>query len=151
MFFGGRDTGRPNFRPASGLRALAGAFFARSPRGFRSPLLWASTSARFDGTLASTACRSITLSPSTTPNRNPSLDSNPTIFMTLEAPSCAEWRDYKKRGKARLYVTGLISGSVSDPFGRNLAEIGSRSARPMRTCPSKDAEAEHEHRPETQA
>src|SRR5262245_2806659 len=108
MFFGGRATGRPNFRPWSGLRALAGAFLARSPRGLRSPLLWASTSARFDGTFASTACRSITLSPSTTPRRNPSLVSNPTIFMTLEAPSCAEGRDYKKRAIPRLYASGLI-------------------------------------------
>ncbi len=50
MFFGGRATGRPNFRPFSGLRAPAGARLARSPRAVRSPLLWASTSARFDGT-----------------------------------------------------------------------------------------------------
>src|SRR5262245_10108245 len=104
MFFGGRDTGSPNFKPFIGLRALAGAFLARSPSALRSPLLWASTSARFDGTFASTACRSITLSPSTTPRRNPSLDSNPTIFMALGAPSSAEGRDYKKRGKARPYA-----------------------------------------------
>src|ERR1700741_3099239 len=103
MFFGGRATGRPHFKPFRGLPAPAGALLAIKPRALRSPLLCASTSARFDGTFASTACRSITLSPSTTPKRNPSLDSNPTIFMALGAPSSAEGRDYKKGGKARLY------------------------------------------------
>src|SRR5262249_33957979 len=60
-----------------------GAFLARSASGLRSPWVCASTSARFTGSFASTACRSITLSPSTTPRRSPSLVSKPMIFMML--------------------------------------------------------------------
>src|SRR6185503_10580433 len=41
------------------------------------------TSARSPGTFASTACRSTTLSPSTTPSRTLLFASNPTIFMSL--------------------------------------------------------------------
>ena len=152
MFFGGRDTGRPNFKPLSGLRALAGAFLARSPRALRSPLLWASTSARFVGTLASTACRSITLSPSTTPRRNPSLDSNPTIFMALEAPSCAEGRDYKKRRKARLYAYGTY---IRVRFGPLRARTSQKSGRdrpvPCAHIRLEIWRPEHDHRLETQA
>ena len=39
MILPGRATGSANFNPASGRRAEAGAFLARSASGFRSPLL----------------------------------------------------------------------------------------------------------------
>src|SRR4051812_16452607 len=108
MLFGGRATGRPNFNPFIGLRALAGAFLARSPRALRSPL--ASTSVRLVGTLASTACRSMTLSPSTTPRRNPSFDSNPTIFMAIDAPDQLYGRDYSETTEsASIHQPPLIA------------------------------------------
>ena len=49
MILPGRATGSANFNPASGRRAEAGAFLARSASGFRSPLPRRSTSPRSVG------------------------------------------------------------------------------------------------------
>src|SRR6185437_1612065 len=83
MILPGRATGSPNLNPARGRRAEAGAFLARSASALRSPLLRRKTSPRSPGSAASTACRSMTASPSTTPSRKPLFASKPTIFMNL--------------------------------------------------------------------
>ena len=82
MTLPGVATGSRIFKPLSGRRAAAGARLAASLSAERSPLLRRSTSPRSPGMLLSTACRSITWSPSTTPSRNPPLASKPTIFMS---------------------------------------------------------------------
>ena len=51
MILPGRATGSANFKPASGRRAEAGAFLARSASGARSPLLRRRNSPRSAGTL----------------------------------------------------------------------------------------------------
>ena len=116
----GRATGRPNFSPLSGRRAEAGARFAMSPSGVRSPLLAASAAPRSAGTLASTACRSTTWSPSTMPSRNPPSASNPTIFMgrsslvmDCSAPDKAPLAAHGNCvHKSRTAVGGCVQGMV---------------------------------------
>src|SRR5213593_2871766 len=81
MILPGAATGRAYLSPLSGRRALAGARLAASLSGARSPLLRRRHSPRSLGMLLSTAWRSITWSPSTTPKCKPPLASKPTIFM----------------------------------------------------------------------
>src|SRR4029078_11854047 len=83
MIFPRCATGSAYFSPSRGRRADAGAFFARAPIDERSPLLGHRTSARSPLRFASTACRSMTLSPSPTPSRTLLFASNPTIFMSF--------------------------------------------------------------------
>src|SRR5450759_2134175 len=90
MILPGFATGKPNFNPASGRRAEAGARRARSARALRSPLLRRKASPRSLGAAVSTACRSMTASPSTTPSRKPLFASKPTIFIvSLPGPFAA--------------------------------------------------------------
>src|SRR5271156_2976620 len=63
MILPGRPTGSAYLSPASGLRATAGAFLARSPSDLVSPSFLASHSPRSLGTLGSTVCRSTTHRP----------------------------------------------------------------------------------------
>src|SRR5262245_7311851 len=119
MILPGCATGSAYFNPSRGRRADAGAFFARAPIEVRSPLFRRRTSARSPGTFASTACRSMTLSPSTTPSRTLLFASNPTIFISLPSYLMSPTADRSGAGRLSAGVRRRASHlrSLAEPEG----------------------------------
>ena len=85
MILPGRATGRPNFSPFSGRRAEAGARFAMSPSGVRSPLFAASTAPRSPGTFGVDGLQVDHLIALDHAEPQPPSASNPTIFMSASS------------------------------------------------------------------